>query len=231
MKIAIATFAKTIGLSKVKTRLAKRIGDENAEAFYRLSVSAVREVLQKTQEQNSNIFPHWALGEEEAVELEQWRSFPCLWTGEGGLGTRLSNISSMLLNDYDIVFLMGTDSPQISPKRLLQITQMMEVNPEIEQAVGPASDGGFWLWGSKKPLPKSVWENVTYSVDTTLEELIAQALKHVDYVYPTYQMQDVDELKDLKTLQKTLEHRGATLLPAQVELREWLQAYNPIFQE
>lgn len=231
MKIAIATFAKTIGLSKVKTRLAKRIGDENAEAFYRLSVSAVREVLQKTREQNSNIFPHWALGEEEAVELEQWRSFPCLWTGEGGLGTRLSNISSMLLNDYDIVFLMGTDSPQISPKRLLQITQMMEVNPEIEQAVGPASDGGFWLWGSKKPLPKSVWENVTYSVDTTLEELIAQALKHVDYVYPTYQMQDVDELKDLKTLQKTLEHRGATLLPAQVELREWLQAYNPIFQE
>lgn len=231
MKIAIATFAKTIGLSKVKTRLAKRIGDENAEAFYRLSVSAVREVLQKTQEQNSNIFPHWALGEEEAVELERWRSFPCLWTGEGGLGTRLSNISSMLLNDYDIVFLMGTDSPQISPKRLLQITQMMEVNPEIEQAVGPASDGGFWLWGSKKPLPKSVWENVTYSVDTTLEELIAQALKHVDYVYPTYQMQDVDELKDLKTLQKTLEHRGATLLPAQVELREWLQAYNPIFQE
>jgi glycosyltransferase A (GT-A) superfamily protein (DUF2064 family) len=230
MKIAIATFAKTIGLSKVKTRLAKTIGDENAEAFYRLSVLAVREVLQKTQEQNPNIVPHWALAEEEAVELEQWKSFPNLWTGEGGLGTRLSNISSTLLNDYEIVFLMGTDSPQISPKRLLQITQMMEVNSEIEQAVGPASDGGFWLWGSKKPLPKSVWENVTYSVDTTLEELIAQALKHVNLVYKTYRMRDVDELDDLKMLHETLEHRGATLLPAQVKLLEWLQANNPTFQ-
>jgi len=178
MKIAIATFAKTIGLSKVKTRLAKSIGDENAEAFYRLSVSAVREVLQKTQEQNPSIFPHWALGEEEAVDLEQWRSFPCLWTGEGGLGTRLSNVSSM-----------GTDSPQISPKRLLQIAQMIEVNPQIEQLTGPASDGGFWLWG------------------------------------------DVDELKDLKTLQETLEHRGETLLSAQVTLLEWLKTHNPTFQE
>jgi len=151
MKIAIATFAKTIGLSKVKTRLAKSIGDENAEAFYRLSVSAVREVLQKTQEQNPSIFPHWALGEEEAVDLEQWRSFPCLWTGEGGLGTRLSNVSSMLLNDHDIDI--------------------------------------------------------------------------------TYRMQDVDELKDLKTLQETLEHRGETLLSAQVTLLEWLKTHNPTFQE
>lgn len=231
MKIAIATFAKTIGLSKVKTRLAKSIGDENAEAFYRLSVSAVREVLQKTQEQNSNIFPHWALGEEEAVDLEQWRSFPCLWTGEGGLGTRLANVSSMLLNDHDIVFLMGTDSPQISPKRLLQIAQMFEVNPQIEQLTGPASDGGFWLWGSNKPLPRSVWESVTYSVDTTLEELSSKAMKHVDQVYITYRMQDVDELKDLKTLQETLEHRGETLLSAQVTLLEWLRTHNPTFQE
>lgn len=230
MKIAIATFAKTIGLSKVKTRLAKSIGDENAEAFYRLSVSAVREVLEKTQEQHSNVFPHWALAEEEAVELEQWSSFPCLWTGEGGLGTRLWHISTTLLKDYDIVFLIGTDSPQISPKRLLQIAQMMEVNPEIEQVAGPASDGGFWLWGSKKPLPKSVWENVTYSVDTTLEELTAQALKHVSFVHVTHRMRDVDELEDLKMLQETLEHRGATLLPAQVKLREWLQVNNTIFQ-
>jgi glycosyltransferase A (GT-A) superfamily protein (DUF2064 family) len=230
MKIAIAIFAKTMGLSPVKTRLAADIDQTNAEAFYRLSVSCVQEVMEKVVEENPNIFPHWALAEEEAVELEQWKSFPGLWTGEGGLGTRLSNISSTLLNDYDIVFLMGTDSPQISPKRLLQITQMLEVNPEIEQVVGPASDGGFWLWGSKKPLPKSVWENVTYSVDTTLEELTAQALSHVDFVYKTYRMQDVDELDDLKMLQETLEHRGATLLPAQVKLLEWLQANNPTFQ-
>jgi len=44
-------------------------------------------------------------------------------------------------------------------------------------------------------------------------------------------MQDVDELKDLKTLQETLEHRGETLLSAQVTLLEWLKTHNPTFQE
>lgn len=231
MKVAIAAFAKTIGFSDVKTRLAKSIGKENADAFYTLSVAAVRDVLQKTQEQNPDVCPHWALADEAAVGLEQWGSFPAIWTGEGGLGTRLYSVSSELLKTHDAVFLIGTDSPQISPKRLLQIVEMVAVNPSVNQLAGPASDGGFWLWGSREPLPRQVWESVTYSVDTTLEELVGKATKHVGHVHMTYRFQDVDEVADLKTLQETLEHRGKTLLPAQVRLREWLQANNPIFQE
>ena len=37
MRIGIGIFAKTIGKSKVKTRLAESIGVDKAEEFYRLS--------------------------------------------------------------------------------------------------------------------------------------------------------------------------------------------------
>lgn len=232
MKCAIAIFAKTIGMSPVKTRLAASIGQENAESFYRLSFAAVSEVLHEVAHKNTNVFPHWALADEAAVGLDEWSSFPSLWTGEGGLGRRLCHISNTLLDNHDAVFLIGTDSPQLSAKRILQFLEMLEVNPSIDHVAGPAKDGGFWLWGSRERLPLSVWEKPQYSVETTLEKLIAATNEygHRHNVSIGYALQDVDVLGDLFTLQDTLEQRGKVLLPAQMKLLEWLQENNSTFQ-
>jgi len=231
MKFAIASFAKMIGYSQVKTRLAADIGKYKAEAFYELSVAAVMAVLEETRKQNSHVFPHWALADEAAVGLDQWNSFPAIWTGDGGLGKRLFSISSQLLKTHDAVILIGTDSPQLSPKRLLQVIETMNVNPSVEQVAGPASDGGFWLWGSKKPLPTDVWESVAYSKDTTLADLVAAVTAHGSHVHLVHKLQDVDVVKDLISLRDTLEQRGNTLLPAQAELLEWLNSTIPTFRE
>lgn len=230
MKCAVAIFAKTIGMSPVKTRLAASIGQENAEAFYRLSVACIEAVMQNCINQNSYVYPHWVLGEEHSPKLEVWKSFPAFWTGEGGLGDRLANVSHQLLHSHDCVLMIGTDSPQMSAKRILQIYEAFAANPELDHVACPATDGGFWLWGSRKTLPLKVWNSVTYSADTTLEELVAATNKHGHNVYPCYPMQDVDELKDLATLQVTLEQKGKTLLPAQELLLKWLQEHNPTFQ-
>jgi len=230
MKVAIASFAKTIGYSEVKTRLAADMGKQNAEAFYRLSVAAVREVLEETRKQNQAVFPHWALADEEAVGLAEWNSFPAIWTGDGGLGTRLSNVSSELLRNHDAVVLIGTDSPQVSSNKLLQIIQIMVANPSVEQVAGPASDGGFWLWGMKKPLPLKIWESVAYSKDTTLTDLVNAVTAYGSHVHLASKLQDVDVYADLTSLRDTLEHRSGTLLPAQVKLLEWLNTKIPTFQ-
>ena len=230
MKCAIAIFAKTIGLSSVKTRLAASIGKENAEQFYRLSVVCVEEVLQDVVRQNPNIFPYWFLAEEEAPLRSEWRSFPAMWTGEGELGDRLANVSNMLFEDHDVVFLIGTDSPQMSAKYILQSIESLEANPYLDHISGSAKDGGFWLWGSRKTLPDTIWNNVTYSASTTLEELIAATNTHGDHVHIGHEMQDVDMLEDLITLQKILEQKEGILLSAQKILLEWVKENNPTFQ-
>lgn len=230
MKIAIASFAKTIGYSPVKTRLAKRIETQHAEAFYRLSVACVRAVLEQVSKEKPNVFPHWALADEKAVGLAEWQCFPNLWTGEGGLGTRLSSISNRLLDTHDCVFLIGTDSPHLSAENILKFVRQYEANPKPDHVVGPASDGGFWLWGSRKPLPKAVWEAVQYSVDSTLSELIAEVEVHGDSVGKGEVMQDVDEFEDLPTLEAELKKRETDLLPAQTELLKWLQETIPTFR-
>jgi glycosyltransferase A (GT-A) superfamily protein (DUF2064 family) len=47
LSIALVIFAKTIGVSPVKTRLAAAIGKLNAEAFYRHSLFVTAEVVKK----------------------------------------------------------------------------------------------------------------------------------------------------------------------------------------
>lgn len=230
MKVAVAIFAKTIGLSSVKTRLAADIGQESAEEFFRLSIACIQEVLGEVKAQNGNVFPHWALAEENAPKRDEWRSFPAMWTGEGGLGTRLANVSQALLQSHDAVFLIGTDSPQMSPKLILQALQAFQVNPQLEHIAGPAADGGFWLWGSTKALPAELWEEVSYSQDTTLEELIKAVNGYGQHVAISKRMQDVDVLADLISLQKTFEQKEGLILPAQIKLLNWLQKHNPIFQ-
>ncbi len=230
MKIAIAVFAKTIGLSPVKTRLAADIGQEKAETFYQMSVTCVQEILEAAVIQNPKIFPHWVLAEEDAPTRSEWNTFPALWTGEGGLGERLSNVSHELFKNYDVVILIGTDSPQMSAKRLLQTVLTLEVNPGLIHVAGPARDGGFWLWGSHKPMPLEVWKSVTYSADTTLEELVKATNDYGHNVHIDHKMQDVDVLENLITLQKELEQKSNILLPAQIVLLKWLQARSPTFQ-
>ncbi len=230
MKVAIAIFAKTIGLSSVKTRLADDIGQENAEAFYRLSVGCIQEVMENIVAQNTNVNPHWVLAEEDAPSLSEWHSFPAMWTGEGGLGTRLANVSQSLLKTHDAVFLIGTDSPQLSPKRFFEVLQVFQVNPKLEHVAGPATDGGFWLWGSMKQLPNDVWEGVSYSEETTLQELVKATNAYGHHVAISHRMQDVDLLEDLVTLQKTFEQKESLILPAQKNLLKWLREHNPIFQ-
>lgn len=230
MKIAIASFAKTISLSPVKTRLAKSIGVESAEVFYLLSVACINAVLEETKRQDSDIFPHWALADEKAVGLDAWQSFPNLWTGEGGLGERLFNISDRLFQTHDAVILIGTDSPQLRVEQLLKFSNMLRTRSDFDHVVGSATDGGFWLWGSTKALPLSVWDNVTYSTDTTLEELMRATNNYGHSVFKSDEMQDVDVVEDIVRLQKTFEQESKTLLPAQKVLLKWLQEHNPTFR-
>ncbi len=231
MKIAIASFAKTIGLSPVKTRLAETIGKENAEAFYLLSVACINAVLEEATRQDSDVFPHWALADEKAVGLDEWQSFPNLWTGDGGLGERLFSISNKLFETHDAVILIGTDSPQMRVEQILKFSKMLRTRSDFDHVTGSATDGGFWLWGSQKALPLSVWDNVTYSADTTLEELMRATNNYGHSVLKSDEMQDVDVVEDLVSLQKTFEQESNTLLPAQKVLLKWLQEYNPIFRE
>lgn len=249
MRAAIVVFAKTPGLSPVKTRLAADIGDQKAEAFYRRSLKGLKAVLdaldediqvkiqndiqQNAQKNTKNdiekallkqpsfsIEIYWALAEKEGASHELWDGFQTIWTGDGDLGTRLDRVTTQLFERFDQVIMLGTDSPQIDADLLGEAVHRLMKAPQTA-VVGPCPDGGFYLFGSTEPLGSGIWNRVTYSQDDTLKQLMNRLKDSNINVSALPEMTDADTGSDLEHLICAFK-ADKPWKPEQVELFHWL---------
>lgn len=221
---AIAIFVKTIGLSPVKTRLAKDIGKDKAHSFYQYSKACVEAAASEASNQHSsNIDIIWAIAEKEAMHHREWAAHNRIHQGSGSLGERLHEVYHQLLQTYDFVLLLGADSPQISPKQIREAADHL-LEASNSYVIGPSVDGGFWLFGGCKELSLSSWMAVPYSQNNTYSTLLKQldsdaGLCQLDLV------QDVDFYEDLISLKKQFASMDS-LLPSQADLGAWLKPFN-----
>lgn len=220
MKTALGIFAKTIGLSEVKTRLAAEIGKELAEDFYRLSIAAISDIAEEAAS-SYGLHPYWVLAEEKGPQNPFWHGKEVFWTGDGSLGMRLHSVYEHLLQDHDAVLLIGTDSPQLSASRLEDALLKLKRAPN-NCVIGPALDGGFYLFGAARPLPKEVWTEVTYSHETTLNALSAKIRGAGIDILSLPPESDIDHKTDLIWLKEKLSSKEVRL-PPQEGLSLWLQ--------
>ena len=202
MSGAIAIFVKTVGLSPLKTRLAKTIGTESAEAFHLAATRSVSSVAESLAEQ-SHVDCYYAVAEESAINHLDWKNLSCIWQGEGGLGERMRLIHQSLLKKHDFVLLVGADIPQMTVAPLLEASAYLSDTTQKRSVFAPSEDGGFWLFGSNFLLPDNIWTDVPYSEAKT-GELFLQAIKALAPVKVLEVLRDVDELPDLHALQSSL---------------------------
>lgn len=193
MSTAIAIFAKTPSLSPVKTRLAVDIGADMAEEFYRLSVNAVQ-----TEVASVNAFPYWAVAEENGLSDPLWRGFTTLWTGEGGLGERQHHIYETLLQRHDRVLLIGSDAPQISKAILERAIAELDSHDFV---IGPARDGGYYLFGGRISTEQSSWTSVPWSTSVTRRRLEAVLPSKPNHLHL---LTDVDRADDLQYIRQEM---------------------------
>jgi len=87
-------------------------------------------------------------------------------------------------------------------------------------AIDPATDGGFWLFGGRAPVPAAVWRSVAYSRADTGARL-AKALRRFGPIGSIPALADTDEASDLPELASALGYLRDPL-PEQASLRDWL---------
>jgi len=218
---AVAVFVKTPGLSPVKTRLAHGIGSAHATEFHCRAAAAVGAVAHAAA---PDVAPHWAVAEQDALAHPAWSAFPTLWQGDGDLGTRLDRVYAALLERHGAVLLIGADAPQVTPALLCAAARAV-LEGRSPYAIGPATDGGFWLFGGRAPVPASVWHSVAYSRADTGARL-AEALRGFGSITWLPTLADTDEASDLPGLASAL---GCLRdpLPEQASLRDWLRNLCP----
>lgn len=217
MSGAVAIFVKTPGYSPVKTRLAAGVGETIAIAWYRRAAAAVAEVARAAAGESAVVY--WAVAETEAGAAETWQGHPTLAQGDGSLGARMGRVHHTLVRRHGAGLLLGADAPQLAVASLQAALAWCDAD-EPRQVLGPARDGGFWLYGGNRPAPLTVWESVPYSVTDTAARFRA-AFEPFGAWLAAEPLTDVDRMEDLVALRSELAALAAPL-PAQRALATWL---------
>jgi uncharacterized protein len=226
VSVGLAIFVKTPGHSPVKTRLAQGSDARFAEAFHLGAARAVAEVARDCADDDSGdttgLTPYWAVAEPAAADTAHWPGLPCLLQPGGDLGARMAGIHEQLMQRHDAAILIGADSPQLQPRWLRHAARWLSA-ASARCVIGPARDGGFWLFGANRRLPVERWGQVAYSrADTAARFRTAFATAGEWATLP--ELVDVDTVEDLQALRDAL-RALPTPLPAQLAQLAWLDAH------
>lgn len=165
MSVGLAIFVKTPGHSVVKGRLAATLGADAARDWYLHAADAVASVARDAQAAG-DVVAYWAVAEADPDAVAAWTGLPVLGQGDGGLGARMAHVHAQLLQRHGAGMLVGADAPQLDATRLSRAAAWLrDVAPRA--VLGPAADGGFWLYGANRAAPVATWESVRYSAADT----------------------------------------------------------------
>jgi rSAM/selenodomain-associated transferase 1 len=211
-------FAREPAPGRVKTRLARALGDGPAAALYAAFLQDLAAALPDPARWNSVL----AHAEPEAGPFLK-RTFGSPWSlvpqGEGDLGERLERAFEGARADGVDVVVAGSDAPTLTRNDLAAAFAALENDAEIVFA--PSPDGGFSLVGiagvrpgteERERRPGDCLEGVRWSTAFALEDARRAAERLGWRVQLLAAVPDVDEVEDLTALSSYLsKHHSLSL--------------------
>ncbi len=189
----LIVFVKNKELGKVKTRLAKTIGNEKALFIYKALLQYTCFVTGKVQAIRKVYYNNYIDSRDE-FEGDLYEKH---LQSEGDLGDKMYSAFKDSFGEFaNKVVLIGSDCYEITEGI---IEEAFEALDKSDFVLGPANDGGYYLIGMKS-LEKSMFENIAWSTENVLLDTLIQikAVKKRYFLLPT--LTDVDEEKDLGAL-------------------------------
>ncbi|WP_300435021.1 TIGR04282 family arsenosugar biosynthesis glycosyltransferase [Christiangramia sp.] len=188
-KNLLIIFTKNPVAGKVKTRLAKDLGDDKALKIYKFlldhSAKFTASVKAKKQVYYSDYINRDDIWDNTVYEKKQQ-------FGED-LGERMFNaFSEGFAENYEKIIIVGSDMYDINSE---DIDNAFQELGQHDFVIGPAADGGYYLLGMKT-LNSEVFKNKEWGTSSVLED----TLKDLDDkdVKLLETRNDVDLLEDIK---------------------------------
>ena len=188
-KGALIIFIRNPELGKVKTRLAKSVGDESALNIYKFLLNHTLEIT-KNLKVDKYVFYSENIHRDDIWDSEIFRKK--LQTGNN-LGEKMNNAFSELFGiGYEKVMIVGSDIFELQQNDIEAAYESLNTNQLV---IGPAKDGGYYLLGMKKLHPQ-LFQNKKWGTSTVLEETLND-LEEEKYVL-LEERNDVDFFSDIK---------------------------------
>jgi rSAM/selenodomain-associated transferase 1 len=183
----LIVFVKNIILGKVKTRLAKTIGDDGAFQIYSELVGITERETQKVNATRHIYFS-------DAIIPSKWEHDAKFTQNGVDLGERMKHaFVNGFEQGFENIIVIGSDLPSIS-KDIIQTGFEELKNNDV--VFGPALDGGYYLLGMSK-MNASIFENKPWSQSNLLAVTLEEIYEHDKSVAILEEMNDIDTFEDL----------------------------------
>ncbi|MDA7835883.1 TIGR04282 family arsenosugar biosynthesis glycosyltransferase [Salibacteraceae bacterium] len=188
-------FVKNPEIGRVKTRLAKTIGDEQALSIYQKLLLYTKEITKGLNADKSVYYS------EHIDNNDLWDNMlfsKHLQRGDD-LGERMQNaFADAFAQGKERVIIIGSDCLELETYIIKEAFAVLENNDVV---LGPAKDGGYYMIGMTAFLP-TLFEDKNWSTDDLLMDTILDLKKMNAKYYLLKTLNDIDTIEDLKALDK-----------------------------
>ncbi len=188
-KKALIIFTRNPELGKVKTRLAKTIGDASALNIYNF---LLKHTVKITKELAVDKFVFYS----EAIHRDDiWDTaiFRKKLQAGNDLGKKMENaFSDIFAMGYEQAIIIGSDMYDLDKTDLETAFNTLQTKQTV---IGPATDGGYYLLGMKE-LNAKIFKNKDWGNSTVLKDTLAD-LENEKYILLD-ERNDVDYYEDIK---------------------------------
>jgi len=181
---------------KVKTRLAKDVGDITAFKIYNFllehTVSVTRNLAVSKEVYYSGAIPQNDIWEKEIFTKK-------LQQGEG-LGKRMKDaFEEGFKNGYKNIIIIGSDLYDLQREDLEKAFQLLQ---DKDAVIGPATDGGYYLLGMNQLFP-AVFEDKEWGTSSVLEDTLKDLKgKNIALLEARNDVDYYSDIKDHKDFQQ-----------------------------
>jgi uncharacterized protein len=188
-KNRIIVFTRNPELGKVKTRLAKTLGNQSALEIYTYLLQHTEKTIRKL---NYNKAVYYS---ENIQHNDLWDdTIYSKYLQKGtDLGQRMHNaFQDAFNNNFEKVIIIGSDLLDLKPVHIHQAFEHLDTNDFV---IGPAKDGGYYLLGMKQINP-NIFKKKAWGTSSVLKNTLND-IEHFN-VKLLEELNDIDTFEDMK---------------------------------
>lgn len=185
----IIVFVRNPELGRVKTRLAKSIGDQAALETYKILSKHTSKIISEIDSDQLIFYS------DKIQDNDVWTATNCkkqIQT-KGDLGQKmLAAFQYGFSLGYQKILIIGSDLYSLRPKHIESAFEQLE---NYDLVIGPALDGGYYLLGLNFIISK-IFKQKQWSTSSVLKETLSDLKEfNVNLLEP---LNDIDTYEDLK---------------------------------
>ena len=189
----LAVFARFPEPGRAKTRLIPALGAEGAARLYTEMARHTLAQVDELERMRPVIVEVWFAGGDAGPMQALFGERRYRLQPEGDLGARMSSAFDSMLKKSRSAAIIGTDCPALSAEILAGALDALDDHDLI---LGPASDGGYYLIGLRRPVPE-LFDRMPWGTSAVLTETLKRADRLGLTVHQLPVLDDVDEPGDL----------------------------------